>query len=299
MNLLRETSWDALHAFAEFADLCNFTRAARRLHISQPALHTKVANLAAVLGMPLYQRHGRDIQITDAGRRVQRFAREIAGAAADFQAELSGNRDTAPVVLAAGEGSYLYLLGAGLRTYRTRIRHPLRLVSAPAAAAVEAVTSGRAHLGVGALERVPRQLAVEPLTRVGQVLAVPARHPLALDRPARLRELADARLIVPPPGRPHREVVAHALQGAGIPWTVEIEAEGWELMLHFVKLGMGVAIVNACCRLPSGVVARPIPELPSVQFHLFHSRKALNPATRELKETLLASADAWKSRGRE
>jgi DNA-binding transcriptional LysR family regulator len=46
VNLLRDTSWDALHAFAEFAEDGNFTRAAARLHISQPALHTKIANLA-------------------------------------------------------------------------------------------------------------------------------------------------------------------------------------------------------------------------------------------------------------
>ncbi len=158
------------------------------------------------------------------------------------------------------------------------------------------MASGRAHLGVGALERIPRQLVVEPLTRVGQVLAVPARHPLAQDRPARLRDLIDAKLIVPPAGRPHRSMITQALQGAGVPWTVEIEADGWELMLHFVRLGMGVAIVNACCRLPAGVVARPMPELPAIQFHIFHTRKNLSHAAMELRKLLLASADAWKAR---
>jgi LysR family transcriptional regulator, low CO2-responsive transcriptional regulator len=297
VNLLRETTWDALHAFAEFADERNFTRAARRLHISQPALHTKVANLATVLGMSLYERRGRNIEITEAGRKVQRFAREVAGAAAEFQAELSGSRDAAPVVLAAGEGSYLYLLGAGLRSYRSRVRHPLRLDSASAGSAVEAVASGRAHLGVAALERMPRPLAVEPLTRVGQVLVVPARHPLAQDRPARLRELAEARLVLPPPGRPHRAMISQALQGAGVSWTAEVEADGWELMLHFVRLGLGVAIVNACCRLPAGVVARPMPELPSIQYHIFHTRKPLSAAAGDLKKSLLAAADAWKAGG--
>jgi DNA-binding transcriptional LysR family regulator len=297
VSLLRKTSWDALHAFAEFADERNFTRAARRLHISQPALHTKVANLASVLGVSLYERRGRNIEITDAGRKVQRFAREVADAAAQFQAELSGSRDAAPVVLAAGEGSYLYLLGAGLRAYRARIRHPLRLENTSAEAAIEAVASGRAHLGVAALERMPRQLAAEPFTRVGQMLAVPARHTLAQDRPARLRDLAEAKLILPPPGRPHRAMISQALQGAGVAWTAEVEADGWELMLHFVRLGLGVAIVNACCRLPAGVFARPMPELPSIQYHIFHSRKPLAPAASDLKKALLASADAWKTGG--
>ena len=56
MNLLRDTSWDALLAFAEFSRDCNFTRAADRLHLSQPALHTKISNLARNLGTPLYIR---------------------------------------------------------------------------------------------------------------------------------------------------------------------------------------------------------------------------------------------------
>ena len=45
MKLIRNTSWDAVLAFAEFARDGNFTRAAARLHMSQPALHTKIANL--------------------------------------------------------------------------------------------------------------------------------------------------------------------------------------------------------------------------------------------------------------
>src|SRR5262245_24818115 len=108
MSLLRNASWDALTAFAEFAEDGNFTRAAARLHLSQPALHTKIANLGRVLGTVLYVRRGRHIEITDAGRKVQRFARELAQAAGAFEAELQGITAHEPVVLAAGEGSYLY-----------------------------------------------------------------------------------------------------------------------------------------------------------------------------------------------
>ena len=297
MDLLRKTSWDALLAFAEFAETRNFTRAAARLHLSQPALHTKIGNLSAALGTPLYVRRGREIDITESGRKVQRFARELEHSAAEFAGDLTQGQAPA-VVLAAGEGSYLYLLGAGLRAYRAKHSHPLRLETATAASAVEAVSSARAHLGVAALDRLPRQLVIEPLTRVGQVLALPTRHPLASRRQIQLKDLRELPLILPPDGRPHRVMVSQALQSAGIDTTPVIEASGWELMLQFVQLGFGSTVVNACCRMPPGVVARPMPELPEIQYHLFHSKRLLSRAASELRNQLLASADDWRKKGK-
>lgn len=296
MPLLRDTSWDALLAFAEFAEDRNFTHAARRLNLSQPALHNKVATLGAALGLVLYQRQGRQIEITEAGRKVQRFAREVAQAAEEFESELGETRVAVPVSLAAGEGAYLYLLGEGLRSYRAATRQPLRLETATAQAAMEAVLSARVHLGVAPLERGTRQLVSEPLTLVGQVLAVPARHPMAGTSPARLRELDGAQLIVPPAGRPHRTMITTALQSLNVSWEPVIEASGWELMLHFVRLGLGLAIVNACCKIPPGVAVRPLPELPAVQYHVFHGRQPLPRRAEELKAALLHAGDAWKHR---
>src|SRR5262249_22267485 len=75
-----------------------------------------------------------------------------------------------------------------------------------------------------------------------------------------------------------------------------VEASGWELMLEFVRLGLGLAIVNGCCRLPTGLVARSIPELPAIQYYIFHLERALPKPAQDLKRSLLASADAWKAR---
>jgi DNA-binding transcriptional LysR family regulator len=297
VNLLRDTSWDQLVAFAEFAEDANFTRAAGRLHLSQPALHTKIVNLGKALDAILYVRRGRQIEITAAGRKVQRFARELSQAAADFQSDLHGTRNEEPVVLSAGEGSYLYLLGAGIQAFRARSRHALRLETADGASALEAVQSARAQLGVASLESAPAGLAAEPLTRVGQMLAIPAAHRLANRRTVRLRDLEGEALIVPPAGRPHRAMISHVMHSAGVSWHVAMEASGWEPMMQFVRLGMGAAVVNACCRLPRGVVARAMPELPSQQYYLFHRERSLRRPVSDLKRALLERANAWKDAG--
>jgi DNA-binding transcriptional LysR family regulator len=294
MNLLRDVTLDALVAFAEFAEDGNFSRAAIRLHISQPALHTKIAKLSRSVERPLYVRRGRSIEITEAGRKVQGFARELAASTLSFQNDLLERDTEQPVVLAAGEGSYLYLLGQGIRAHVANRRHVLRLITADGAAAVDAVRSGRAHLGVASLETAPADLAVEPFTRVGQVLAMPKQHALAKRRAVRLEHLAGLGLIVPPAGRPHRVMLSQLLQSAQVDWSVAVEASGWELMLYLVRLGMGLAVVNACCRIPAGVVTRPLPELPALHYFLFSRKDRLSGAAHALKQNLLSHSDAWK-----
>lgn len=49
--MTREFNYDAIISFAVFADKLNFTRAAEQLHISQPALHMKIQELTAALGV--------------------------------------------------------------------------------------------------------------------------------------------------------------------------------------------------------------------------------------------------------
>lgn len=294
MNLLRDVTLDALLAFAEFAEDGNFSRAAVRLHISQPALHTKIAKLNRLVERPLYVRRGRSIEITAAGRKVQRFARELAASTVAFQNDLLEQDTEQTVVLAAGEGSYLYLLGQGIRAHLADRKHSLQLLTVDGTAAVEAVQSGRAHLGIASLETIPGGLVAIPFTRVGQVLALPKQHTLALRRRIRLKDLNGTELIVPPAGRPHRMMLSQMLQSAEVDWKVAVEASGWELMLHLVRLGMGLAVVNACCRIPSGVLSRSVPELPAIQYFVFSRTGTLSRAAQVLKQNLLANANAWK-----
>src|SRR5688572_1605203 len=102
---------DALRSFAVFAERLNFTRAAEDLHISQPSLHVKIRKLADSLRVPLYRRQGRRLELTEQGKRVAAFGTDMKGRSDAFLRELAAGAVDAPVVLAAGEGAYLYLLG--------------------------------------------------------------------------------------------------------------------------------------------------------------------------------------------
>jgi DNA-binding transcriptional LysR family regulator len=262
MDLAR-LSTDSLASFAVFADHLNFSRAAEELHISQPALHVKVRKLGETLGRPLYRRQGRRLALTSDGEAVARFARELDARMGAFLAELRGTVPDRPMVLAAGEGTYLYLLGDVIRDIPAR----LRLINGDHTRMLAAVRTGRADLGIGVLDVLPDDLGTALLASYPQTLVLPEEHVLAARSTLTLADLTGTALVVPPPHRPHRIALERALRAAGAEWSVAVEAGGWPLMLHFVALGVGLAVVNGCVRPPAGLVQREITDLPAVPYH--------------------------------
>ncbi|GAA3207232.1 LysR family transcriptional regulator [Dactylosporangium siamense] len=280
---------DALASFAVFADHLNFTHAAAQLRISQPALHVKITKLARELGRPLYHRAGRRLVLTADGEAVARFARAHDERLAQFLTEFAGLAPQRPVVLAAGQGAYLYLLGDTIRAVLADEPTRLRLINCDHRQMLAAVRTGQAQLGVSVLDVLPEDLTTVELATFPQVLFVPAGHRLARRRSVRLRDLAGSRLVVPPQHRPHRVLLEQAMRATGAEWTVAVEAEGWPLIAQFVALGVGLAVVNGCVPPPAGLVARPVQDLPPVTYHLVHQPAALtDPRVASLLERILS-----------
>ncbi len=285
---------DRLRAFIVFAEHRNFTHAARELALSQPALFAQVKRLAEDLDVSLYRRKGRRLELTPQGVEVQRFARDLISSSEAFLDRLRGSKKTEPVRLAAGEGSYLYLLGGSLREHRRSSAHPLQLLTRDAPSTVAALRSGDADVGVAALSELPADLHSEVLATVGQALVLPRSHPLAKRRRLSLDDLEGASLIVPPVGRPHRTALSRALLGAGVSWRVAVEVNGWELMVHFAQLKMGLAVVNDFVRVPRGLVARPLLGLAPIPYQLLTRPDEQRPAVGELA-AMLRRCTAGKS----
>lgn len=287
-----------LRAFASFAEDANLSRTARRLHLTQPAVHAQIRRLSEAVGAPLYQRQGRGLVLTDAGIEVAAFARSFGEQSEALVARVRGLEAEQRLALAAGAGAILYVIDEGLRAFARDRAAPVEILGADALAAIEAVRVGAAHVGVGALDASPlglEGLEVHRLTDVEQVLVMPRAHRLAKKRRVSAVDLVDERLVLPPEGRPQRLAIEALLRTQRAAPVVGAVARGWELAIKLVELGAGVAIVNACCRLPRGLVARPVRELPRVRYVTFTRPKPRADAA-ELLRALVRHADAWRRR---
>ncbi|MCA9621606.1 MAG: LysR family transcriptional regulator [Myxococcales bacterium] len=275
-------NYDWLFSFVTFADHLSFTRAAEALHITQPALHAQVRKLSEEVGATLYRRHGRALVLTAEGRRLAAFGREVQARGRDVLAELRGEDHRGPVVLASGQGAFLYLLGPVIKRF-PKDRWPLRAVAMSGPATVEAVREARADVGVAVLSTKPPDLACQTLCRVGQVVVLPRGHRLSRRRRLKPGALDGERLIVAPEGSPHRAMLAQALATAGASWSVAVEATGWELMIQFARHGLGIAVVNDFCPVPRGMVGVKLGGVPDVEYQVVTRREGRG----EPQETLV------------
>jgi DNA-binding transcriptional LysR family regulator len=260
-------NYEWVFAFSVFAEHLNFTRAAKLLHISQPALHVQIRKLGEAIGRPLYRRKGRALLLTVEGKRLAAFGREVNERGRAVLGELRGESASLPLVLASGYGAFRYLLGSAIRRFPKK-QWALRLVAMQGPEAIEAVREARAHLCVVATDHPPADLQAVRLRSVGQTVIVPKSHRLAKRRSLRSVDLDGEALVVAPSGSPHRSMVEHALSAAGAEWTVAVEANGWELMLQFAKYGLGITVVNDFCAPPPGMIGIPLVDVPQIAYHL-------------------------------
>lgn len=285
---------DWLVAFRALAEQRTFAAAAKKLHLSQPAVHQQVKRLADVAGVPLYERVGRGIVLTAQGIELAAFARDQEERTAALLARLRGERERAPITLAAGAGALLYVLGEGLRRYVKGKPERVDVVTADAPTTLELVRRGSAHVGVAVLSAPAPGLTCQRVTDVEQVAVMFGTDRLARKRTVGLADLAGRKLIVPPEGRPHRAMIDAAFAARDMAWETGAQVVGWELMVRMVLIGAGTAIVNGTCAIPKPLVARPVRELPKVRYYVF-SRTDTPPEAERLRQVLATHGEAWRT----
>jgi len=267
-------SSERLHTFAVFAEDQNLSHAAKRLHLSQPAVHAQLKALSDELRVTLYQRVGRGLMLTKEGIEVAAFARDMAERSQDLLQRLHSDDSHAQrLVLATGAGALVYLLARGMRAFhrsRQKVRPPrVEVITADASQSTDLVRRGLAHVGVGVLDKAPVDLEARTLAKAAQVVVLPRDHRLAHKRNVTLADLANEEIIAPPEGGPQRNALDMAFAMKGLALRASAVARGWDVVLKLVELDVGIGIVNDTCEIPGALVSRPLRELPPVTYLAF------------------------------
>ncbi|MEW5837441.1 MAG: LysR family transcriptional regulator [Pseudomonadota bacterium] len=235
-----------IHSYAAFlavAEHESFSLAAEKLHLTQPAVSKRIAQLESSLGVALFDRLGRRVTLTEAGRalrpvaeRILREVRETRQVIANLSAEISG-----PLSVVTSHHIGLRRLPPILKDYARR--HPavrLDLAFMDSEQACQAVERGEFELGVVTLPLRPAPtLDITPLWDDPLVIAVAPDHPLARQESVTLDELGQHPAILPAVGTYTRTIIeATILQRHGA-LDVILETNYLETLRTMVAIGLG------------------------------------------------------------
>ena len=254
------------------ADTLHFGRAAERLHLSQPPLSQQIRQLEAELGVALFHRTKRHVELTDAGRMFVEEARVILAQAA--------HASNLALRVNQGEVGQLSIGVAGpadadifveiLRAFARR--HPqVRMIvrNMGSAEQARALSEGRLHVGFVALPIDEPDLATETVLRRPIVIALPRNHPLAARARVPLQALANEPHIMFARRMGPRlfDAVLAACREAGFTMQIAHEVDNLHTACALVDAGLGVCFVPAGVQenRSNGIVLRPVtPALPHV-----------------------------------
>lgn len=248
---IARAEWLDLHklrVFAAVAEHEHYSRAADALGISQPALTVHVRDLERHLGVALFERAGRNVRLTDAGRLAQGYARRILALAVELDEAVDDLRGLRAGQLRIGASTTVgeYLLPATLGAFRRR--YPgvgVAVEIANTARIADRLRHGELHLGLVGEPLADPDLELTPYRDDELVLIVPPGHPWA-GRTVAAGELAAAPLVAREAGSATRAVAEAALAAAGVRPPIALELGGTEAVKGAVAAGLGVAFVSAC-----------------------------------------------------
>lgn len=288
-----------LRAFTAVAQLGSFRAAAQSIHLSQPALSRRIEKLEAALGVRLFDRDTRNVELTAVGRDFARKARTLLD---DLDATLLGIRDVAAnrsgqVTLACIPSTVHYFLPAVLRRYHERFpRIRVRIFDESASEVLAAVVHGEAELGLNMTGSDEPAIEFEPLLREPFVAACHRDHPLARQRSVTWAELGRHDFMTIDKASGNRRVLDLALGSRPERPQACFETRHISTLVGFVESGLGVAAVPKLsmprARHHPTLVSVPIvePEVTRTIGLIRRRGRSLSPAAEHMHAMLRALA---------
>ena len=256
-----------LESFREVIRAGSFTAAARKLHMTQPAVSLHIKALEGALGSRLMDRDGKGVRLTDTGKALLE-AVDVAFAALEDGARRVREIETpekGAVVLACGDTVALNLLPPVLHAFGKRYPEAeLAIRNHGSQAIVEMVLRREADLGL--ITRPPhldealwaRTILEDPLR-----LVLPHDHALADASSITWADLNDAAAVLLPKATETRSIVERGLRAQGVTLRPVMESANLEVVKTYVAQGVGLSIVPALAlsnQESQRLVVRELPE---------------------------------------
>ena len=282
-----------LSYFLAAAEHGSFTAAADVLHLARPSVSEQVAHLEAELGVALFVRTGRRLELTDAGRLLRPEAERTLAAAGEAAHVVRQARTLSGGTASLGTFSTAHHLLLPELVEDFVARHPpvaVRVVGENSAQLADAVRGGRLEAALVALPIDDEGLDVSAAVAQFEVVYA-SRASDRLGGPVTVERLAETRLVLPEArwgdDDPTRRQLAERAQPAGVTITPHIEVQHAGAALELAARGVADTLVTSVLldalgygdRLPGVPLDPPLHET----FAFIRRRNARpSPATRAL-----------------
>lgn len=289
LTLDRALTLHQLRTFRAVAEQLSFSAAAHELSISQPSVSYQVKELEAVLGLPLLDRLGKRVRLTEAGQVLYEYARRtlaLLDEAALVMEQMRGiERGTLRVGASTTVGIYVVPLALG--AYKKR--HPNLAVALEIGSRdvlQDRLKHGALDLAVLSPPFADPDLVSTPFMDDELVMVVPAGHPLAGRTGLTLRDFAGESFLMREVGSGTRLAVEAAARRAGVSLQVGMELGSNGAIKHAVEAGLGVAVLSSHAveleRKGGGLVVVEIEGFPILRpWSIVHLRRRQLPAAVE------------------
>ena len=234
-----------LETFLAVAEERSFSRAALRLHRTQPAVSQVIRKLEEAVGEVLFDRAARDGSLTAAGALLHDYAQRLLALRREATSALDELKSLGRghLQLAANEYTCMYLLPA-IDAFRREFPHIGVTVQRMLASRIpEELNLRTFELGVISFRPDPAHIRTIAVYGDSLAFVVSPRHPLAGARRVSIKELGGENFIAHNVASPLRRKVIEAFQRYRTPLNMGIELPSIEAIKRFVAMGNGVALV--------------------------------------------------------
>lgn len=229
--------------FREAALAGSVNAAAARLRVAGSAVSRQIRKLERALGVTLFVRHGRGVELTEEGRRLLTHVRRSETETATLLADLAGGAPEAEVLDVACSSAFSTTLMARVAV-RLRTRHPavrLRSVTVSNEEATRLVAEERVDLAATFSTRPAEGVRIEHAVYLPTYAIVAAGHSLAGRGELGIAEALDHPCALLRGQSSQRELLVQAARNAGRELEPVLECDQHEALIEFARLGGGVA----------------------------------------------------------
>ncbi len=235
-----------LRYFLAVAEERNITRAAEKLHIAQPPLSRQIQQLEDLLGVSLFVRGSRPLELTEAGQHFRKHAEQLVtlGKNLIVSTRLVGKVEAKFTMAFVGSTLYGLLPEVARRFKQAHPHVDLSLVEMTTLEQMRALKDGEIDVGIGRIRHDDPTIRRIHLRDEPLVAAIPCGHPLSDAETLSLQDLVAETLILFPKGpRPNfADLILQAFHDRGLTPDRTMDARELQISLGLVAAGMGVAI---------------------------------------------------------